>query len=362
METKRCRSRKFLVIKFVVSFLFVSSMVSAQTPTQSHSSWIYHGDGTATNASTGQRVVAGLDMKAGSSDDNQIVNPVGKVLLNGANVSLDPSSTVYVELGKGINLYAGPDGLIGTTDDVIRGFGRYVQKDVPGAAAEPLNWRLLDINGGQAILMCDVIIDGMKFNLTASDGSDWSKSNLRSWLNSQGGQNSSGNTSGFYNAAFNETEKAKIVLTKVSMNSNTTFRALDKSLNLPSGSERWKNWKTTGTDTQDNVWALSGEEVFKYFGTSKVPTQAQLGHDPANDANTYFRPTRYAIAKGAKFNQGGNGYPYIGYGDSWLRTQGPMDGANYTASFLSSTGSIDIGRSVSALEGVQPVITVSLGK
>jgi hypothetical protein len=345
-------------IILVLGFLCVGSIVSAQT----HGNWIYHGDGTATNASSGQRVIVGLDFKAGSNDDNQIVNPVGKVLLKNAKVSLDPSSTVYVELGNGFNLYGGPDGLLGTTDDVIKGFGRYVQKDVIGAAAEPLAWRLLDINGDQAILICDVIIDGIKFNLNATDSSDWSKSNLRSWLNSKGGQNSSGNTAGFYNAAFNETEKAKIVLTEVSMHSNTTFRALDKSVNLPSGSPRWKDWKTNGTDTQDYVWALSGEEVFKYFGTSKVPTQAQLGHDPANDANTYFHPSYYAIAKGVKVNQGGNGYPYIGYGDSWLRTQGPMDGTNYTGSFMSSTGTIDIGRSGSALEGAQPVVTVNLGK
>jgi Family of unknown function (DUF6273) len=359
METTLYHSRKFLVIMFVFSFLFVSSLILAQTPAQTHPSWIYHGDGTATNVSTGQRVIVGLDMKAGSPDDNQIVNPVGKVLLKNVKVSLDPSSTVYVDLGNGFSLYAGPDGLIGTTDDVIKGFGRYVQKDVPSAAAEPLSWRLLDINGDQAIIICDVIIDGIKFNLNASDSGDWSKSNLRSWLNSKGGQNSSGNTTGFYNAAFNETEKAKIVLTKVSMNSNTTFRALDKSVNLPSGSPRRKDWKTTGTDTQDYVWALSGEEVFKYFGITKIPIQP---NEPANDANTYFHPSYYAIAKGVKVNQGGNGYLYIGYGDSWLRTPGPTDGTNYTGAFMSSTGTINIGRSGSALEGAQPVVTVNLGK
>jgi hypothetical protein len=146
------------------------------------------------------------------------------------------------------------------------------------------------------------------------------------------------------------------------MNSNTTFRALDRSLSLPSNSQRWKDWKTTGTDTEDYVWALSGEEVFQYFGPSKLRGQEQQGQSLAIDANTYFRPSFYAIAKGAKVNQGGNGYLFIGFGDSWLRTPGPMDGTDYTGSFLSSTGTIDTGRAVSAIEGVQPVVTVKLGR
>jgi hypothetical protein len=178
-------------------------------------------------------------------------------------------------------------------------------------------------------------------------------------LNSKGGQNSSGNRTGFYDAAFNETEKARIILTKVPMNSNATFIAYNRLLK----SDRWKYYKTTGTDTQDYVWALSGEEVFQYFGRSKIATQKELGHDPANYTNAYYRPTHYAMAKGVKINSGGNGASFIGFGDVWTRSPGaPTDGTNCFGVFLGETGSLNSGQPVNTLYGALPVVKVNLGR
>jgi hypothetical protein len=209
---------------------------------------------------------------ASSAGATNVVNPAGTVLLKHVRLSIDEHSNVYVALGRGIHLYPGADGLIGTTDDVVRGFGRYPQSDSTGAKPDPLDWRILSIEGGKARLVASVIVDGIKFNLNPGDGNDWSASNLRSWLNSNGGQNLSGDQTGFFNAAFNAAEKARIVATTVSMSSAATFLAYNRLL----AENQWQTYRAGGRDTQDHVWALSGDELFRYFGRTRLDTQKEM--------------------------------------------------------------------------------------
>lgn len=319
--------------------------------------WVDNGDGTATDSRTGQTVLVGADGKAGTKDDNQIVNPAGAVVLTDVKVLLDEEGLPYVALGNGFRLYAGDDGILGTIDDVVKGFGSYPQSDATGGSADPLDWRLLDIQDGKAVLMSASILDGVKFNLNATDGDDWENSNLRSWLNSRGGESGQGDTKGFYDTAFSAEEKAKILLTNVSMQSDSSFIAYNTLLS----SDWWGYYTTTGKDTQDYVWSLSGEEAFAYYGRSKIATQEELGHDPANYTNGYFCPTEYAKAQGVKFNTGGNGPSFVGFGDIWLRSSGAKtDDGNYYGVFWGSTGSLNVGRAVNRVYGAAPVIAVSI--
>lgn len=319
--------------------------------------WIYQEDGTATYTTTQETTIVGLDGVAGTEDDNRIVNPAGTVLMEDVEASYDEEGQIYVDLGNGFHLYAGDDGKIGTTDDVVKNFGQYAQSDAKGDSASGLNWLLLDIKDGQATLITDEIVDGVQFNLNDSDGDDWAESNMRSWLNSTGGQNMIGDTAGFYNAAFNDEEKAKIVLTDVSMNSDSSYIAYNTLLE----SDWWGEYSTKGTDTQDYVWALSGEEAFEYFGLSKIATYEELGHDPANYTNAQCVPTLYAQAEGVKINTGHNGAAFVGFGDFWLRSPGAeSDGTTYYGVFLGSTGSCNVGRPVTRTYGVRPVVNVNL--
>ncbi len=350
-----------------------------QTQTPAAVSWTYNGDGTATG-NDGSTVIVGLDKVAGTADDNQIVNPKGTVLRSHVKAAKDKDGAPFVALGNGFNLYGGADGLLGTIDDVVKGFGTYPQSDPTGATREPLDWRLLDIKGSEAVLICSRIVDAVQFNLRASDGNDWKNSNLRSWLNSRGGRNLKGGTTGFYNAAFSEAEKAKINLTRVKMDysgwpqwdpnldqykyqgTHGTYPAYNRTNASPN---YWELYTTTGESTDDYVYAISGEEGFEYFG----PTTCQVveGWSLVNYFNGYFTPTEYAKAQGAKFNDGHNGAAFRGNGDTWSRSPGrPVDeNGNYYGVFFGATGDFNSGRIVNNIQnntcyGALPMINVSL--
>ncbi len=320
--------------------------------------WDYSGDGTATSRKTGETVIVGLDGIAGTGDDDIVVSPAGNALLENIQVQFDNNNVPCVALGNGFDLYPGADGKIGTEDDVVKGFGSYAQSDKTGQVKDPLNWRLLDIKDNKAVIMTDVLVDSIQFNLKGTDSNQWKDSNIRSWMNSTGGTNASGDTVGFYNTAFSADEKAKIALTNVNMNGNTAFLAYNRT----KSADWWEYYTDAGENTSDYVWTLSGEEAFGYFGLSKIATFEQLGHDPKNYTNGYFVPSDYAYAKGVKINTGGNGAAFVGFGDSWTRSQGrgKDDSGNQYGVFWGSTGSLNSGRPVNTAYGALPVVTVKL--
>ncbi len=331
---------------------------------KSETDWKDNGDGTATNKIDGTVTIIGLDGVAGTEDDNQIVNPAGKILKENVLLSTDTNDERYVSLGNGFKLYAGEDGLLGTKDDVVKNFGSYQQnlndRKTTLQRQEGLNWRLLDLVDGTAILMTEHILDSVAFNPDAKAGNDWENSNLRAWLNSTGGMNIDGDDKGFYDTAFLDAEKEKILLTEVNMESDSQFIAYNRT----KSEDWWELYSTQGTSTSDYVWALSGEEAFEYFGPSQIATEKELGHDPANYTNGYFTPTEHAYAEqSVKKNTGGNGASFVGYGDSWTRSPGrePDDKGTSYGVFWGSTGSLNSGRTVDCTYGVLPVITVDLG-
>ena len=112
-------------------------------------------------------------------------------------------------------------------------FGRYPQR-LEGEA-RPVEWRVLAIENNKALVISRYALDAMRFD---PESNDWSKSEIRRWLNGE-----------FYNSTFSGEEKARI-----------------KSFN------------------QDNVFLLSREEAEKYF---------------ANSDARKCKPTSYAKAKGA---------------------------------------------------------------
>jgi neutral ceramidase len=314
--------------------------------------WTFNGDGTASSRN-GQRVIVGADGIAGTADDNQIVNPAGTVLRRNVKVLVDADGVAYVALGNGFNLYAGQDSELGTDDDVVRGFGHYPQSDPTGAKADPLNWRLLDIQGDKAILLADAQLDSIQFNSQVSDGNDYVRSNLRAWLNSRGGRDFHGDAAGFYNVAFSDAEKAKIIPTRLNQPAGPPFAANTPETVSP------RTYTTAPMDIQDPVWALSGEEAIRYFGPTKR-TEARQGGGSAVTSGT-IAPTNYARARGVKINVGGNGPETVGYGDSWLRTAGVVDSTTSYGIFLSSLGNLNGHRPVTNVYGELPAVTVRLG-
>jgi neutral ceramidase len=315
--------------------------------------WTFNGDGTASNRS-GKRVIVGLDGAVGTADDNQIVNPAGTVLRKNVKVMVDADGVAYVPLGNGFNLYAGQDRDLGTGDDVVKGFGHYPQSDPTGAKADPLSWRLLDIQGDKAVLVTSAQLDSIQFNPQMSDGNDYVRSNLRAWLNSRGGRDLHGDTAGFYDVAFTDAEKTKIVPTRLNQPPGPPFGAVTPE------TVSAHTYTTAPMDIQDPVWALSGEEAIRFFGPSKLRS-GPPGRDGSAFTGGSIVPTDYARARGVKINVGGNGPATVGYGDSWLRTSGPADSTTNYGMFLSSLGNLNGHRPVTNVYGALPVVTVSLG-
>lgn len=108
-------------------------------------------------------------------------------------------------------------------------FGRYKQTGV--FEKEPIEWRVLSVNGEEALLLADKGMDCKPYNEKSEDVT-WETCTLRTWLNNE-----------FYNEAFNETEQKAIK---------------DSLLNNKDIIQQGTNG---GNDTTDKVFLLSCEDV-----------------------------------------------------------------------------------------------------
>ncbi len=95
-------------------------------------------------------------------------------------------------------------------------------------------WRIIDIQGNQALLLKDLALPGMAYNSKKGDVT-WEQSSLRNWLNTE-----------FLEQNFTKAEKENIVLTDVINNDNPLY-----------GTDG-------GNDTQDYVYLLSIDELNQY--------------------------------------------------------------------------------------------------
>ncbi len=235
-----------------------------------------------------------LGSAAFAEETANVVNPVGKVLFADQPVLSDEEGS-YIAIGDQLKLRAGGDGEFETGDEYVE-FGNYPQAE--GASVddpdsyEPLKWYLLDEEDGAVTMITEKTLVRLPFNTNSSEdaglGNDWSTSNLRSWLNSyEGGVDNTGDTTGFYDTAFSDEEKEMIQLSSVSMSSSEKYWAFNTLLKdytddaEPSSDGNqyaygfknilyWEEWSTDlygYEDTEDYVYALSGEEAFLYFGT-----------------------------------------------------------------------------------------------
>ncbi|MCL2063058.1 MAG: DUF6273 domain-containing protein [Candidatus Cloacimonetes bacterium] len=129
------------------------------------------------------------------------------------------------------------------------------------------NWRVLDIQGGQALIVSENIIERRVYH-TSQAAITWSRCSLRAYLNGD-----------FYNSsAFSNEDRSRIVqVTNVNLNNQ---------------------WFGTygGLNTQDRIFLLSIAEVVQYFGDS-----GQLENRPpgASHINDQFNSNRIATINGS---------------------------------------------------------------
>ena len=188
-------------------------------------------------------------------------------------------------------------------------FGSYPQRALSGLENEPLEWEVLCNNLGRLFLISKCALDAVPFNTPAESvldllkimsfgGTEWSKSDLRKWLNGY-----------FFDKAFNDAEKSIIAETIVSGKSQT--------------------------EVKDKVFCLSVNEVGTYMKNRKT---------------RMAKTTPYAKFKGAYRSP-------KGYSWWWLRS--PGDNPNFAAGVDAEGEVFSFGIDVcSSTYAVRPAIWV----
>ena len=148
-----------------------------------------------------------------------------------------------------------------TAKDVIK-FGSFEQDNDTGNGAEEIEWIVLRVEDGRALLLSKYILEGMHYD-SDSDAS-WEESEVRAWLNGD-----------FYEAAFNDGERAYICQVELETDESAYARHLT---------------------TKDNVFLLENADLGKYFEMIYWDETYQLG-DKCFEVMTPATP--YAEAHGA---------------------------------------------------------------
>lgn len=189
---------------------------------------------------------------------------------------------------------------------------------------EPIKWRVLELNGNEAMLVADREMDCFPYN-AESKNVQWKDCTLRRFLNTD-----------FYNRAFTEDER-RCIITSQNDNPDNIYYGTD-----------------CGDTTEDKVFILSSDEV---YGS----TAAVHGFYPGggvDDPARRFRPTMYAKARGTWYSPVKG---YEGNGFWFMRTNGySLSSASYICDFGYIYNS---GTNVACNDsGVLPVIRLDLSK
>lgn len=181
-------------------------------------------------------------------------------------------------------------------------FGSYEQDNNTANGKEDIEWLVLAKEGDRALLISRYALDCQPYN-TLYASVTWETCSLRTWLNGT-----------FLNAAFSESETAKILSVTVSDDENA------------------------GYSTTDKVFLLSITEANKYFGSGNA---------------RQCRGTAYCYAQFAE-NSGGDNCGW------WLRSAG---GNAYATAYVRSGGSVSSeGRNVKSDDiTVRPALWINPG-
>ena len=196
-------------------------------------------------------------------------------------------------------------------------FGHYEQDNVSKNGKEPIEWIVLDVHEGKALLVSKYLLDVGAYN-SENKGITWEQCTLRSWLNT-----------GFLKTAFTEAEQAAILETSVTNPVNANIN--------PEGI-------TGGNDTCDRIFLLSYDEVIAYF---------------LSDNARQCQASDYVLNKGISTG----GTASVAYW--WLRSPGQKQAhAAYVDTYGSARGKLDgnnIGNYVNyARFGIRPALWLDL--
>ena len=203
-----------------------------------------------------------------------------------------------------------------SVQDIVT-FGHYEQDGDLTNGKEPVEWMVLAVEDGKALLLSRYGLEAMPYD-TSDRNSRWATCTLRKWLNSA-----------FMAETFTEDEEAMIQLTNVSNQKNETHADYVVSRD---------------PDTQDRVYLLSYAELKRYIpdegARRTTPTRAAKGHGV------------YSYALGAIYEKN----PHIQW---WVRSPSPKTGYA-TVSNENGSFTFDHYQAGSTWIAVRPVLWVNL--
>ncbi len=188
-------------------------------------------------------------------------------------------------------------------------FGTYEQNNILKDGKEPIEWMVLDVEGGKALLISRYGLDAKPYHAEYS-GISWESCSLREWLNGA-----------FLETAFTEEEREAILTTSVSNGAGQGYRGY---------------YQEEGNNTQDRVFLLSYHEAYDLYFKS--------------DSARIARVTPYAIAQGAYKNGSQNGW-------WWIRSPGRTP---YGAGRVGSGGKLNNSSVNTAVGCVRPAMWIDL--
>ena len=180
---------------------------------------------------------------------------------------------------------------------------------------EPISWSVIVQQNGNALLLCDMVIDNKEFD---DEDNNYAQSNIRKWLNEE-----------FYNTAFGEMQKMLILTATV-----------DNSAN--SADFTWNDYCCE--NTRDKIFLLCYQEAIRSeFGFANN----SIYQDRAKRKS----PTEYALMQGV-YEDGGNS-------SWWLRS--PYAGDSDEAYCVYDNGAMGEER-VYQRDGVVPALWIMIGE
>ena len=187
-------------------------------------------------------------------------------------------------------------------------FGAYEQDNNTANGKENIEWLVLEVKDGKALVTSKYALDCKPYNTSYTDVT-WENCTLRRWLNND-----------FINAAFSAEEKSMIPTVTVSADNNPDYST------------------NPGNATQDQVFLLSVTEANKYFNS---------------DSARQCEPTDFAVANGAYVNSNN--------GNCWWWLRSPGDDQSYAADVTYDGDVYERGSSVNYdISAVRPALWIDL--
>lgn len=188
-------------------------------------------------------------------------------------------------------------------NDIIIGKEKYHRAKKSYFKYEPIKWRVIKCENGEALLLSDIVLDKQKYNKRLKKVT-WEKSTLRKWLNKK-----------FMNRAFSSSEQEAIRTTKVINEDNYYYKT------------------DGGNDTLDKIYLLS---------LSETDEEKEYGF-----TDSYGMTIKYS-----------NYADLDDYQYWWLRTPGEK---NISAAAVDMFGETYVGGGESDMElGIRPVLHLNL--